>query len=154
MCGHQSTRLTSQVFPQTPQDSLHLPSPHWWHGLLLGQVDCAGSVSRLRVVWAGNSGIQATYHYVGLKLGHRLWVCMPLALLSLLTVKDYGCRGIRADPLNMVPKLVASLLGVYRCPAQTFMGLFLYDRVFQTSGERWEHSTSIIGIIYNLYRKK
>lgn len=78
---------------------------------------------------------------------------MPLALLSLLTVKDYGCRGIRADPLNMVPKLVASLLGIYRRPAHTFMGLFLYDRVFQTSGERWEHSTNI-GIIYNLYRKK
>lgn len=90
----------TQVFPQTPQDSLHLSSPHWWHGLLLGQVDCAGSVSRLRVVETGNSGTQAIYHYVGLKLGHRLWVGMPLALLSLLTVKDYGCRGIRADPLK------------------------------------------------------
>lgn len=78
----------------------------------------------------------------------------PLALLSSHRRKDYGWRGIRADPLNMVPKLVASLLGVYRCPAQTFMGIFLYDRVFQTSGERWEHSTNIIGIISNLYRKK
>lgn len=86
MCGHQSTHFTSQVFPQTPHDSLHLPSPQWRYGLLLGQVDCTGSVSRLRVVWVGNSGIHAIYHYVGLKLGHRLWVGMPLALLSLLTV--------------------------------------------------------------------
>lgn len=73
------------LFPQTPQDSRHLPSPPWWCGLLLGEEDCAGPVRSFSIVWAGNSGVQVLCHETRALGAHAS--CLAVSFHCL---KDYG----------------------------------------------------------------
>lgn len=148
--GHQNPRLFIQDPPTTTQPPPPRQPPlsqshaSRWCGLLLREGDCAVPISSLRVGWTGNSGIQATYHHIDLKLE---WALPPSLTIGKKWLEGDQSRPFEAWTLRQRLLFLEPLGG----PVHTCRDFYM--TVFQTNGERWGQTTNSIGIINYLYRK-